>query len=84
MSVIAIKTLLFSVLREKIGAEQVTVQLASPATGMDLLDALSEAHPQLAPYRRVIRLAVNEAYVDADVPLHEGDEVALITPVSGG
>lgn len=84
MSVIAIKTLLFSVLREKIGAEQVTVRLPTPATGADLLDALSEAHPQLVPYRQVIRLAVNEAYAEADVPLQEGDEVALITPVSGG
>jgi molybdopterin converting factor small subunit len=35
-------------------------------------------------HRAAIRLAVNQTYVPTDTRLHDGDEVALITPVSGG
>ena len=35
-------------------------------------------------FRSYIRIAVNEAYVDLGFELHDGDEVAIIPPVSGG
>ncbi len=76
--------LLFSILREKVGRAAVDVAVPAPATGSALLDALEAAHPAVAPYRPVIRLAVNQTYVPESVRLTEGDEVALITPVSGG
>ena len=79
-----IRILLFSVLKEKVGAGVLTFPLETPATGRELLDALASVYPVLRPYRQVIRLAVNEAYVDEGVSLEQGDEVALITPVSGG
>lgn len=79
-----VQVLLFSVLREKLGRQVIEYRLAGPATGAQLLDALVEAYPNLGPYRSVIRLAVNEAYVSEHVALEDGDEVALITPVSGG
>lgn len=76
--------LLFSVLRQQIGEERLTVQLGTPATGADLLDVLAAQYPVVADYRGVLRLAVNQEYVPDGVELHDGDEVALITPVSGG
>ena len=35
-------------------------------------------------FHSYIRIAVNEAYVDSTFQLHDGDEVAIIPPVSGG
>lgn len=79
-----LKIHLFSVLREKVGQDELHVALPPASRGSDLLDHLSRHIPHIAPYRDVIRLAVNESYVRSDVMLEDGDEVALITPVSGG
>ncbi len=76
--------LLFSVLKQKVGVGSLTVSLESPARGDDLLDHLEGRYPVVGAYRAVIRLAVNQEYVSPDVDLNDGDEVALITPVSGG
>lgn len=79
-----IRVLLFSVLREEVGQAMLKVMLNPPATGADLLDDLAAAHPVVAAYRPALRLAVNEAYAPEHTALADGDEVALITPVSGG
>lgn len=79
-----VQVLLFAVLRERVGAASLALTLPDGATGEDLLDALERDHPALRPYRRVVRLAVNETYVPNHARLRDGDDVALITPVSGG
>ena len=81
---ITVKVLLFSVLKEKIGEGSMTVELASSQTGKELLDQLAADFTPILDYRNVIRLAVNESYVDEMHQLVDGDEIALITPVSGG
>ena len=82
---ISVKVLLFSVLREKLERDSLDVTLdASAPSGSHLLDILSETHTSVKAYRNVIRLAVNESYVNEAHLLKEGDVVALITPVSGG
>lgn len=81
---ITVRVLFFSVLREKLGAEALTRTLEAPATGTDLLRELESEFSALSEYRPAIRLAVNENYAPDDAPLSDGDEVALITPVSGG
>ncbi|MEM1056035.1 MAG: molybdopterin converting factor subunit 1 [Bacteroidota bacterium] len=79
-----VRVLFFAVLREAVGTGELAVSLDAPATGADLLDALEAEHPALAPFRSSVRLAVNQRYALGDVDLSDGDEVALITPVSGG
>lgn len=81
---VQLRVLLFSVLREQWGTDALDVTLEAPATGNDLLDYLAGVHPRLDAYRSTVRLAVNQSYVPTDTPLDDGDEVALITPVSGG
>ena len=78
------QVLLFSVLRQRIGEGSLTLNLEMPATGADLLDHLEVQYPVIGDYRSVLRLAVNQEYVPESVTLADGDEVALITPVSGG
>jgi len=81
---ITLKILLFSILKEKVGQDSIELNVASSLTGEQLLDKLSSDYDPIRSYRKVIRLAVNESYVDESVELTNGDEIALITPVSGG
>ncbi len=81
---ISVRVHLFSVLREKLGRDVLDVALGLSVQGHDLLDHLAETYPEIAPYRSIIRLAVNESYAAESVQLASGDEIALITPVSGG
>lgn len=79
-----VRVLLFDVLRREVGETELAVEVPSGATGTDLLDRLAAAHEAVARHRPVIRLAVGRRYVPVETALAEGDEVALITPVSGG
>jgi molybdopterin converting factor subunit 1 len=79
-----VRVLFFSVLRNEVGQSVETVTLDGPATGEDVLDLLAQKHPSVEQHRGSLRLAVNESYVPTDVALSDGDELALITPVSGG
>ncbi|MDZ4698792.1 MAG: MoaD/ThiS family protein [Rhodothermales bacterium] len=75
---------LFSVLRERLGREVLDVEVPAGSAGGDLLDILARTYPDIAAYRSTIRLAINEAYERETYRLSPGDDVALITPVSGG
>lgn len=79
-----VRVRLFSVLREKVGHTSLSLRVDGPTDGSTLLDRLAEEHPAIAPYRSVLRLAVGEEYVPESATVRPGDEVALITPVSGG
>jgi molybdopterin converting factor subunit 1 len=72
---------LFAGLRERAGTGEQQVDLAEGAVAADvwasLLDRLGERPDGLV-------LAVNRRYAAEDTPLADGDEVALIPPVSGG
>lgn len=70
---------LFAGLREQAGARVRTVVLASDARVVDVFPALG-----LGDEPPGLLYAVNRSYVDRDAVLVEGDEVAVIPPVSGG
>ncbi|MEZ4698692.1 MAG: MoaD/ThiS family protein [Rhodothermales bacterium] len=75
---------LFSVLRERLGQDVLELDVPAGLAGGELLDILARTYPDIGAFRTVIRLAVNEAYERETYRLHAGDQVALITPVSGG
>ncbi|MDE2731213.1 MAG: MoaD/ThiS family protein [Bacteroidota bacterium] len=83
-SVAAVEVQLFSVLKERMKSRSVRVMVSGPLTAGGLLDALCAEYPQLGPYRGLMVLAVNRAYARSEDPVRPGDEVAVITPVSGG
>jgi molybdopterin converting factor small subunit len=79
------KIRLFSILKAEIGFSSVDAIFTEPTlTGKDLLDKLEALYPPIETHRHSIQLAVNQNYVGDDVLLQNGDEIALITPVSGG
>ena len=74
-------------LREAFGRGNERVALGGPSTVGALLDELrGRGEPwshELAP-GRAFRVAVNHDVVGSDRQLNEGDEVALLPPVTGG
>jgi MoaE-MoaD fusion protein len=70
---------LFAALREQRGARQVELELADGARVEDVWPALG-----LGEEPGGLVYALNRAYADRGARLSEGDEVALIPPVSGG
>lgn len=81
---VCVRVLTFSVLREHVGDTHLVMYLPDGATGETLLDEFFAWYPDVSVYRPIVRLAVNEHYVPLDTRLQNGDDIALITPVSGG
>lgn len=80
----SVDVLLFSVLRESVGSSFLSFPLDEPITAGVLLERLAEEHPSIRSGLSCVRVAVNQEYVGAEHVVRAGDEVALITPVSGG
>lgn len=75
---------LFSVLREAFEAGVAEVELEVGTTGRDLVSILAARNNVVSRLESVIRLAVNDEYIEMNQVLKDGDDIALITPVSGG
>jgi molybdopterin converting factor subunit 1 len=74
----------FAALREALGFGERIVILPASATVADLLELLSAEAPALGLDERRFAIAVNRSFAQRDAQLADGDEVALIPPVSGG
>jgi len=81
---IRVRVRLFAIQRELAGAREIALELAPGATIEAAWAALVERHPVLAPGRPAVRFARNSEYADPDAILGDGDELAIIPPVSGG
>jgi molybdopterin converting factor small subunit len=75
--------LVFSSLRERLGADRCVVRAPSGARPAQLWPLLPDPIRRAVPPRGV-RYAVNDLWADDGVPLADGDRVAIILPVSGG
>jgi len=81
---INVRVRLFAIQRELAGAREVTVDLADGADVEAAWTAVAARFPVLAPGRASLRFARNGDYAEPTTPLADGDEVAMIPPVSGG
>jgi MoaE-MoaD fusion protein len=84
LGLVRVRVRLFAIQRELAGTREVPLDLPDGATVEDAWTALVALHPGLTPGRASVRFARNGAYADASTPLADGDEVAMIPPVSGG
>jgi len=80
-----VKVRLFAMLRETAGTGSLELALQDGATVQDALDAVGrEQGIEELIVRMPVVAAVNREYVPEEQVLSEGDELALIPPVSGG
>ncbi len=77
-----VRLLAFGVLKDALGPDAATVPVPDGASVADLLEIISAQHPGLS--LRGIAVSVNAEYADRACLLQNGDEVALLPPVSGG
>ncbi len=76
---------LFAGLREVAGDDFEECFEVDAVTVAELQARIEQSRPKLGPYLSAVAVAVNEEYVLGDQEvLHDGDEVALIPPISGG
>ena len=78
------RVLFFAQLKDATGCEATEFAAPSPLDAGQLWAMLLEKFPRLSAYRSQVRLAQNWEYAAADARFSDGDEVALIPPVSGG
>ena len=74
----------FALYRERAGLRHLALELPEGGTVDNLTDTIRQRFPNLAPPEVKIVVAVNAEYADPELVLHQGDEVCLIPPVSGG
>lgn len=74
----------FAFVREITGRNEETREIEVGTTAGDILNALVAEFPRLAAINRTAMVMVNHTYASLDTVLSDGDELALIPPVSGG
>ena len=79
-----INVLFFASCREVIGMKKLVMDLDGGVTIAEIRKRIVCQFPQLAGVSKTLQFARNSEYVAEDTPLQDGDEVAVIPPVSGG
>jgi molybdopterin converting factor subunit 1 len=76
--------MLFASHREVFGESRLQLAVPEGTTVEGLYGELEQRQPRLHELRPFTTFAVNREVVDSSTVVHEGDEVALLQPVSGG
>lgn len=84
MPKINITLLYFAFIKEITGVKFDLLELPSDIPVKSLVEIILEKYPRLRNIINMIQISVNYKVVDRDTILKEGDEVALLPPISGG
>jgi molybdopterin synthase catalytic subunit len=79
-----IRVLLFGQLKDIVGRTEESLELQPGSSVSDLMARYGEQFPRFKPMAGSIACSINREYAPASSVLHEGDEVGLLPPVSGG
>ncbi|KAI7825521.1 molybdopterin synthase, small subunit CNX7 [Kickxella alabastrina] len=88
---ISIKLLYFASARDAahgLSSETIELEQQAPATLQSAVNIIRQRHPNMEAVLKTALLSLNQEYCEAentqDILLRDGDEVAVIPPVSGG
>lgn len=79
-----VRVKLFAVLKERAGVGELSLDLPDGTNVSSAAAALKEKLPTIAAFLERSAFAVNRDYADGTTLLRDGDELAVIPPVSGG
>ena len=75
---------LFAILRDRAGQSELALELPRGSATSVALNAIATKLPSIKDFLPRAAVAINREYVSRDTKLNDGDELALIPPVSGG
>ncbi len=79
-----VKVLLFGQLKDIVGRSEESLELAPGTKVGAVMEHYSGQYLQFQGLAKSIACSINQEYAPGSAVLHEGDEVALLPPVSGG
>ena len=84
MEKITITVKLFAIYQEVYQTSQLNLEFPAHTSVTEVLNYIIAPYPQLERWRDVTRFGVNLQFVSGEKILKNGDEIVLISPVSGG
>jgi len=81
---ITVQLLFFGAARDAVGAAEICLQIPAPATAASARRHILAVYPELQRFGKSLLFAVNQIYAEPGLEIHQGDELALFPPVSGG
>jgi molybdopterin synthase catalytic subunit len=81
---ISVRVLFFGAAKDAADHERIDFNCSVGSTAGSALQQLLSEHPALNRFGKSLLLAVNQEYADHNRELHDGDELAIFPPVSGG
>lgn len=75
---------LFAAYQDAYGLPELSLEAEQGITVREVGDRIRAPYPALHSLAPVTRYGINLNFVEAETIVHEGDEVVLIPPVSGG
>ena len=79
-----LRLLAFATASDVLGTEEVAIEVGDGLDVAGLRTELARRYPALQPLWPRLAIGVDGVIADAETPLREGSEVALLPPVSGG
>jgi molybdopterin synthase catalytic subunit len=81
---LSVRVLFFGAARDAVGHDELDITCPVRCTTEEVFQKLLSEYPALNRFGKSLLLAVNQEYADPKLELHEGDELAIFPPVSGG
>jgi molybdopterin synthase catalytic subunit/molybdopterin converting factor small subunit len=79
-----IKAVLFAGLAQRLGVREEWLELGGAPRAADVFEHYRRRAPELGELGKAAVLAVNAEFCAPSAPLRDGDEVAILPPMSGG
>lgn len=79
-----VKVLFFGRLKEIVGRGEDNLDIADGSPIEAVFSRYGASHPELSRFRASLVASRNQEFAAWSTPLHSGDEVAFLPPVSGG
>jgi molybdopterin converting factor subunit 1 len=81
---IRVHILFFGQIKELLGRAQDSLEIAESSSIEDLFHQVAARNPELQKFRSSVVASRNQEFASWNTPLHAGDEIAFLPPVSGG